>query len=192
MSLFGEKMGFWADFNKGKWQDSVNVRDFIQQNHTPYEGDSTFLQGPTENTTELWEKILELSEKERENGILDADTSIISTIISHEAGYITKDKETIVGLQTDAPLKRAIMPYGGLRMVETGLKSYGYELDENIKRIFTENRKTHNQGVFEVYTDEMKISRKSGIITGLPDAYGRGRIIGDYRRVAVYGVDILL
>jgi len=192
MGIFAKNRGFWKNFNKGKWQETITVRDFIQQNYTPYLGDSTFLVSATETTKSLWQQILDLSRKERENGILDADTKIVSSIISHKPGYIDKPKETIVGLQTEAPLKRAIMPYGGLRMVETGLKSYGYELDAAVKHIFTNHRKTHNDGVFDVYTEEMKLSRRSGIITGLPDSYGRGRIIGDYRRVAVYGVDILI
>jgi len=181
----------WKDFQEGKWCKEINVRDFIQKNYTPYEGDESFLEGATENTTKLWDEVLELMDKEIEKGILDTDTKVISTIVSHDAGYIDKDLEQIVGLQTEKPLKRAIMPFGGLRVVENSLESYGYKLDPETKNIFN-YRKTHNDGVFDAYTDEMKAARHSGIITGLPDAYGRGRIIGDYRRVALYGVDRLI
>lgn len=184
----------WHDFTPGKWSDSsVNVRDFIQKNYAPYLGDEEFLAGPTKRTLELWDLVLELSKKERENGgVLDMDTEIISTITSHDAGYLDKEKETIVGFQTDKPFKRSMQPFGGIRMAETACESYGYKVDEKVSEIFTKYRKTHNQGVFDVYTPEMKAVRKSGIITGLPDAYGRGRIIGDYRRVALYGVDYLI
>ncbi|MTI48238.1 MAG: formate C-acetyltransferase [Firmicutes bacterium] len=187
MKLFNE----WKDFNQGKWTKEINVRDFIQKNYTPYDGNSSFLVGPTERTTKLWDKLSHLMKEEMKNGILDTDTKVISTIISHNAGYIDKDLEQIVGLQTEKPLKRAIMPFGGLRVVKKALKSYGYELDSETEEIF-KYRKTHNDGVFDAYTDEMRKARHSGIITGLPDAYGRGRIIGDYRRVALYGVDRLI
>ncbi len=181
------------DFVGGKWQTEINVRDFIQKNYTPYEGDASFLAGPTAATTKLWEECCELFKKERENGgVLDLDTKIVSSIVSHGAGYIDKELETIVGVQTDAPLKRSLQPYGGIRMAETACKSYGYEVDPEVSEIFTKYRKTHNQGVFDVYTPEMKLARHSAIITGLPDAYGRGRIIGDYRRVALYGIDRLI
>ena len=179
-------------FKTGKWCDTINVRDFIQRNYTPYEGDDTFLEGPTDNTLALWENICKLRAIENEKGILDADTKVVASITSHAPGYIDKDKEAIVGLQTDKPLKRAIMPAGGLRMVKTGLAAYGYELDPALEDFFIKNRKTHNDGVFDVYNEQIRKARKSGIITGLPDAYGRGRIIGDYRRVALYGVDRLI
>ena len=181
------------DFVSGKWQTEINVRDFIQKNYTPYYGDSSFLAEPTSATTKLWEECCELFKKEREKGgVLDLDTKIVSSITSHGAGYIDKSLETIVGLQTDAPLKRSLQPFGGIRMAETSCSSYGYEVDKEVSEIFTKYRKTHNQGVFDVYTPEMKAARHSAIITGLPDAYGRGRIIGDYRRVALYGIDRLI
>ena len=181
------------DFVGGKWQTEINVRDFIQKNYTPYYGDSSFLADATEATTKLWAECCDLFKKERENGgVLDLDTKIVSSIISHGAGYIDKDLETIVGLQTDAPLKRSLQPFGGIRMAESSCSSYGYKVDEEVSEIFTKYRKTHNQGVFDVYTPEMKAARHSAIITGLPDAYGRGRIIGDYRRVALYGIDRLI
>ncbi|MGO1470302.1 MAG: formate C-acetyltransferase [Tissierella sp.] len=183
----------WQNFKTGKWTDEIDVRDFIQNNYTPYTKDDSFLQGATENTLKLWNKVSEFMEEERKKGILDADTKIISTIISHNAGYIDKDLERIVGLQTEKPLKRAIMPFGGIRVVKGSLDAYGYELDSETSAIFDKGyRKTHNDGVFDAYTDEMRRARRSGIITGLPDAYGRGRIIGDYRRVALYGVDRLI
>ena len=182
-----------TSFVGGKWQQEINVRDFIQKNYTPYDGDSSFLAEPTGATTKLWQECCDLLKKERENGgVLDMDTKIVSTITSHGAGYIDKDLETIVGLQTDKPLKRSMQPFGGIRMAESACKSYGYEVDSEVSEIFTKYRKTHNQGVFDVYTPEMKAARHSAIITGLPDAYGRGRIIGDYRRVALYGVDRLI
>ena len=182
-----------SEFISGKWQTEINVRDFIQKNYTLYEGDSSFLADATPATTKLWEKCMELFKQERENGgVVDMDTKIVSTITSHGAGYIDKDLETIVGLQTDAPLKRSLQPFGGMRMAETSCKSYGYEVDPEVSEIFTKYRKTHNQGVFDVYTPEMKKARHSAILTGLPDAYGRGRIIGDYRRVALYGIDRLI
>lgn len=182
-----------TDFVSGKWQQEINVRDFIQKNYTPYEGDASFLAEPTEATTKLWQECCDLLKKERDNGgVLDMDTKVVSTITSHGAGYIDKSLETIVGLQTDAPLKRSMQPFGGIRMAETSCKSYGYEVDPEVAEIFTKYRKTHNQGVFDVYTPEMKAARHSAIITGLPDAYGRGRIIGDYRRVALYGINRLI
>lgn len=182
-----------TDFVSGKWQQEINVRDFIQKNYTPYEGDASFLAEPTEATTKLWQECCDLLKKERDNGgVLDMDTKVVSTITSHGAGYIDRSLETIVGLQTDAPLKRSMQPFGGIRMAETSCKSYGYEVDPEVSEIFTKYRKTHNQGVFDVYTPEMKAARHSAIITGLPDAYGRGRIIGDYRRVALYGINRLI
>ena len=182
-----------TEFISGKWQQEINVRDFIQKNYTPYEGDSSFLANPTEATTKLWKECCDLLKKERDNGgVLDMDTKVVSTITSHGAGYIDKDLETIVGLQTDAPLKRSMQPFGGIRMAESACKSYGYEVDPEISEIFTKYRKTHNQGVFDAYTPEMKAARHSAIITGLPDAYGRGRIIGDYRRIALYGINRLI
>ncbi len=182
-----------TDFVGGKWQTEINVRDFIQRNYTPYEGDSSFLEGPTKATTKLWQECCDLFKKEREKGgVLDMDTKIVSTITSHGAGYIDKPLEKIVGLQTDKPLKRSLQPFGGIRMAETACKSYGYEVDPEISKIFTKYRKTHNQGVFDVYTPEMRKARHAAILTGLPDAYGRGRIIGDYRRIALYGIDRLV
>ncbi len=182
-----------SEFVGGKWQSEINVRDFIQKNYTLYEGDSSFLADATPATTKLWEECSELFKKERENGgVVDMDTKIVSTITSHGAGYIDKDLETIVGLQTDAPLKRSLQPFGGIRMAETSCKSYGYEVDPEVSEIFTKYRKTHNQGVFDAYTPEMRKARHAAILTGLPDAYGRGRIIGDYRRIALYGIDRLI
>ncbi len=183
----------WNGFKEGKWSSEVNVRDFIQLNYTPYEGDESFLAGPTKATTDLWAQVMELSKQERENGgVIDMDTKIPSTIVSHGAAYLNKDTEQIVGFQTDKPLKRAFMPFGGIRTAVTACKSYGYEVDPEIINVFMNWIKTHNQGVFDVYTPEMKAARHAHIITGLPDAYGRGRIIGDYRRVALYGVDLLI
>ncbi|MBP1888868.1 formate C-acetyltransferase [Clostridium moniliforme] len=182
----------WEGFKEGNWEKQINVRDFIQKNYTPYEGDASFLAGATENTKKLWDDVSELFKKERENGVLDVDTKTISGIDAYKPGYIDEAIEKIVGVQTDAPLKRAVMPQGGIRMAENAAKAYGYEVDPKISEIFTKYRKTHNQGVFDVYTDEMRLARKYGIVTGLPDAYGRGRIIGDYRRVALYGVDRLI
>ncbi|MBM7613528.1 formate C-acetyltransferase [Alkaliphilus hydrothermalis] len=180
-------------FQSGKWSKEIDVRNFIQLNYSPYLGDASFLKGPTSNTTELWKMVSKLTEEERKNnGTLDVDVNTISSIISHKPGYISKDMEKIFGLQTDAPLKRSVMPYGGIRMVEKSCSAYGYELNPQISEIFHNYRKTHNEGVFDVYTPEMHAARKAGIITGLPDAYGRGRIIGDYRRVALYGVDKLI
>ncbi|HBG4312381.1 TPA: formate C-acetyltransferase [Clostridioides difficile] len=186
-------MNAWQGFKTGRWTKEINVREFIQLNYSPYEGNDSFLTGATENTKKLWDEAMVLFKKERENGgTLDVDTKTVSGIAAYAPGYLDKELETIVGLQTDAPLKRAVMPYGGIKMVENSCEAFGYELDPEIKDIFTKYRKTHNQGVFDVYTPEMRAARKSGIITGLPDAYGRGRIIGDYRRVALYGVDALI
>ena len=183
----------WRGFEEGKWVKEIHVRSFITHNYTPYDGKEDFLTGATENTKALWEQVLELSKKEREaGGVLDMDTKIISTITSHGPAYLDKDKEQIVGFQTDKPFKRALMPYGGIRMAEKACRDNGYELDPTVKEFFTVHRKTHNAGVFDAYTPEMRACRSSHIITGLPDAYGRGRIIGDYRRVALYGVDRLI
>ncbi len=184
----------WEGFKPGRWSStSVNVRDFIQKNFTPYDGDDSFLSAPTEATKKLWQQVMELSEKEREaGGVLDMDTKIVSTITSHKAGYLDKELEQIVGFQTDKPFKRSLQPFGGIRMAQKACQDNGYEVDPEVVEIFTKYRKTHNQGVFDAYTPEMKLARHAAIITGLPDAYGRGRIIGDYRRVALYGVDLLI
>lgn len=183
----------WEGFVTGKWSEGVNVRDFIQKNYTLYEGDESFLEGPTEATKKLWDEVSELSKKEREaGGVLDMDTKIVSTITSHKAGYLDKKLEQIVGFQTDKPFKRSLQPFGGIRMAQNACRENGYEVDPEVVEIFTKYRKTHNQGVFDVYTPEMRLARHAAIITGLPDAYGRGRIIGDYRRVALYGVDLLI
>ncbi|PSW04077.1 formate C-acetyltransferase [Photobacterium lipolyticum] len=184
----------WEGFAEGEWQNDVNVRDFIQKNYTPYEGDESFLESEaTPATAKLWAQVMEgIKQENSTHAPVDFDTSVISTITSHDAGYINKDLETIVGLQTDAPLKRAIIPNGGIRMVEGSCKVYGRELDPMVSKIYTEYRKTHNQGVFDIYTPDIMKCRKSGVLTGLPDAYGRGRIIGDYRRVALYGIDFLM
>ena len=183
----------WEGFAPGRWSNgSVNVRDFIKKNYTPYDGDESFLAPPSEDTKKLWAEVLDLFEQERaKGGVLDMDTKIVSTITSHPAGYIDKDLEKIVGLQTDKPLKRSLQPFGGIRMAVNACKQNGYEVDPEIVEIFTKYRKTHNQGVFDAYTPEMKAARHAGIITGLPDAYGRGRIIGDYRRIALYCIDLL-
>ena len=184
----------WEGFKPGRWSNtSINLRDFIQKNFTPYDGDDSFLTGPTEATTKLWEQVMELSKKEREaGGVLDMDTKIVSTITSHGPGYLNKDLEKIVGFQTDKPFKRSLQPFGGIRMAMNACEQNGYTVDPEVVKIFTEYRKTHNQGVFDAYTPEMKLARHAAIITGLPDAYGRGRIIGDYRRVALYGIDFLI
>lgn len=179
-------------FVDGKWTHKVDVRDFLQKNYKPYEGDAGFLTGATDRTKEVWKKVSELFKEENKNGILDAETKHPSSITTYDAGYIDKDLELIVGVQTDKPLKRAIMPNGGIRVVRGALDAYGYKLDATTDEIFSKYRKTHNDGVFDAYTDDMRKARHSGIITGLPDAYGRGRIIGDYRRVALYGVDFLV
>src|SRR5258705_3172267 len=181
----------WRGFAPGSWQSRVNVREFIQRNYTPYQGDGAFLQGPTARTSGLWKTLQPLLAKEREKGILDV-SQIPSSILAHGPGYIDKTNEIIVGLQTEAPLKRAIMPFGGWRVVAASLEAYGYKPDERVGEIFTKYRKTHNDGVFDAYTPAIRKARSSGIVTGLPDAYGRGRIIGDYRRVALYGVDFLI
>ena len=184
----------WKGFQKGDWQSEINVRDFIQRNYTPYEGNDSFLATTTEKTQKLWDKVLDLYKKEQASpgSVLDIDTKTVSTVSSHEAGYIEKDLEDIVGLQTDAPLKRAIMPFGGIRIVEKSCEAYGRKVDEEVEEIFHKYRKTHNDGVFSVYTPDIRVARSSHLITGLPDGYGRGRIIGDYRRVALYGVDVLI
>jgi formate C-acetyltransferase len=182
----------WQGFNSGDWMNEIDVRNFIQTSYTPYEGNESFLVSATARTKALWDKVSTLMAQERQKGILDADTAIVSTITSHNPGYIDRELEQIVGLQTDKPLKRAIMPLGGIRVVKASLEAYGYKLDPATETIFTNYRKTHNDGVFDGYTKEMRLARHSGIITGLPDAYGRGRIIGDYRRVALYGVDRLI
>ncbi len=184
----------WEGFVPGKWcNDEIDVRDFIQHNYTPYEGDSKFLAPATEATKKLWEIVCDLTKKElAAGGVLNADTKIVSSLTSHGAGYLDKDLEKIVGLQTDEPFKRALQPFGGIRMSEGALEMYGYKIDPQVKEIFTKYRKTHNEGVFDAYTPEMRAARSAHILTGLPDAYGRGRIIGDYRRVALYGVDYLI
>ena len=183
----------WNGFQSGVWEREINVRDFIQKNYTPYDGDDSFLVGPTQNTRDLWDQVMDLTKQEREaGGVLDMDTKIISTITSHGPGYLNKEKETIVGFQTDKPFKRSLQPYGGIRMAEKACADNGYQVDPEISEFFTVHRKTHNAGVFDAYTPEMRACRSSHIITGLPDAYGRGRIIGDYRRVALYGIDRLI
>ena len=183
----------WKGFNKGRWEKEIDVRNFIQLNYTPYEGTDEFLTEPTETTKKLWDKVLNLYKQEQaNNGVLDIDTKTISSIAAHEAGYIDKELEKIVGLQTDAPLKRAIMPFGGIRIVEKSCEAYGRKIDEDVAKTFHGIRRTHNDGVFSVYTPDVRAARSSHLITGLPDGYGRGRIIGDYRRIALYGVDVLI
>lgn len=182
----------WNGFVAGKWTEDIDVRDFIQKNYTPYEGDSSFLVGPTERTNKVWDKAKELLLEEIKKGIIDLDTDTVSGINVYKPGYLDKENEVIVGFQTDAPLKRIVNPWGGIRMAVNAARAYGYEVNPNIVEIFTKYRKTHNQGVFDAYTDEMKLARKTGVITGLPDAYGRGRIIGDYRRLPLYGADFLI
>lgn len=191
-SQLTDKTKAWEGFNQSKWSKEVNVRDFINKNYTPYFEDESFLQESTNATKTLWEKVKDLMALERERSVLDVETKIPSSITAYPAGYINENLEKIVGLQTDKPLKRAIMPLGGIRVVENSLEAYGYKIDEETHNIFNKYRKTHNDGVFSAYTSEMKKARHSGIITGLPDAYGRGRIIGDYRRVALYGIDFLI
>src|SRR5262245_21740390 len=181
----------WTGFKPGLWQSEINVRDFIQQNYTPYDGDESFLAVATDRTKGIWSKLTKLFIEERKKGVLDV-SQIPSTITSHAPGYIDKDNELIFGLQTEAPLKRAIMPNGGFRLVQTALNSYGYEPDPKLVEAFTKYRKTHNDAVFDAYTAEIRRCRSSHVLTGLPDAYGRGRIIGDYRRVALYGVNKLV
>ena len=187
-----QEAGAWHGFDEGSWRTSIDVADFVRRNRTPFDGDATFLTGPTERTNIVWGAVSSLFPDERARGIYDVDTATPAGITAFQPGYIDKDRELVVGLQTDAPLKRAIMPNGGLRMVEDGLAAYGYEVDPVVREIFTRYRRTHNDGVFDAYTPQMKAARRAGIITGLPDAYGRGRIIGDYRRVALYGVDRLV
>ncbi|MBQ4521938.1 MAG: formate C-acetyltransferase [Lachnospiraceae bacterium] len=183
----------WKDFVGGKWTEEIDVRDFIQKNYTPYDGDESFLCGPTEATKTLWDQVMDLTKQEiAAGGVLDMDTKIVSTITSHGPGYLNKDLEKIVGFQTDKPFKRSMQPYGGIRMAEKACSDNGYQVDPEISEFFTTHRKTHNAGVFDVYTPEMRKARTNHIITGLPDAYGRGRIIGDYRRVALYGIDRLI
>ncbi|MDT2525166.1 formate C-acetyltransferase [Enterococcus raffinosus] len=183
----------WEGFNEGRWQHEVNTLDFIKRNYTEYKGDDSFLEGVAPSTEKLWEKLQELFEvQHKQNGVYDMDNNVPATITSHEPGYLIKEEEKIVGLQTDVPLKQAFMPFGGINMANKALESNGYEVDDEMSFIFNKWRKTHNQGVFDAYTDEMRLARKNKIITGLPDAYGRGRIIGDYRRVALYGIDFLM
>ena len=183
----------WDGFREGNWKNEIDVRDFIIKNFTLYEGNEDFLAGPTEATNDLWKQVMDLTKEERERGgVYDLDTKIVSSITSHDAGYLNKDTEKVVGVQTDVPFKRSLQPYGGIRMASVSAESYGYKLDEEVEKIFTDYRKTHNQGVFDAYTPEIRAARRAGVVTGLPDAYGRGRIIGDYRRVALYGVDRLI
>ena len=187
----------WRGFKKdGHWDVDVNVRNFIQTNYTPYDGDESFLEGPTEATDKLWGRLQELQKEEREhNGVLDCETEVVSGLTAYGPGYIDesmKDLEQIVGLQTDKPLKRAFMPYGGIKMAQQAASTYGFEVNPKYDKIFNEYHKTHNQAVFDAYTDEMKVARHTHIVTGLPDTYGRGRIVGDYRRVALYGIDFLI
>lgn len=184
---------YYDGFKGHVWQSEINVRDFIISNYTPYDGDDSFLEGPTQATNTLWEQVMELNKQEAAaGGVLDADTKVVSSLTSHQAGYLNQQLETIVGFQTDKPFKRSLQPFGGIRMSKLSLESYGFSLDKEVEQIFTKYRKTHNQGVFDAYTDEIRSARRTGIITGLPDAYGRGRIIGDYRRVALYGLDRLI
>ena len=183
----------WQGFKGSKWQDEVDVRDFIQNNYKPYNGDESFLEGPTESTNTLWEKLQKLQKEERaKGGVLDMETEVVSSLTAYGPGYLDKDLEKVVGLQTDKPLKRAFMPYGGIRMSEEACETYGYKPSEKLHEIFTKYHKTHNDAVFSVYTPEMRLARRNRIVTGLPDTYGRGRIVGDYRRVALYGIDYLI
>lgn len=184
---------YYDGFTPGNWLTEVNVRDFIVSNYKPYDGDDSFLEGPTDATKALWSQVMDLNKQEAAaGGVLDADTKIVSTIVSHKAGYLNSDLEKIVGLQTDKPFKRSLQPFGGIRMSQHSLEAYGFALDKEVEHVFTNYRKTHNQGVFDAYTDEIRNARRTGIITGLPDSYGRGRIIGDYRRIALYGLDYLI
>ena len=185
-------MNEWRGFLGETWKNTIDVRDFILSNVKPYTGDESFLAGISDKTKKVWDVIEEKMKMEREKGIYDVDTKTVSGIDAYEPGYISKDEEVIVGLQTDEALKRIVNPYGGIRMVETALKSYGYEIDADMKEVFTKYRKTHNQGVFDAYTPQIRMARHTGLLTGLPDAYGRGRIIGDYRRIALYGIDRLI
>lgn len=182
----------WDGFKDGNWMNNIDVRDFIQKNYTVYEGDKNFLAGTTEKTKKVWDKCSELILEEIKKGILGADTETVSGIDVFAPGYIDKDNEVIVGLQTDAPLKRITNPWGGIRMAEQSLESYGYKISDKMHDVFTNYRKTHNQGVFDAYTEEIRAARSTAVLTGLPDAYGRGRIIGDYRRIALYGIDRLI
>ena len=186
----------WTGFKGSKWTDDINVRQFIQDNYTPYDGDESFLEGPTEATDKLWGKLQELQKEERKRGgVLECETEVVTGLTAYGPGYIDesmKDLEKIVGLQTDKPLKRAFMPYGGIKMAEEAAETYGYKVNPKFHKIFNEYHKTHNQAVFDAYTPEMRAARHSHIITGLPDTYGRGRIVGDYRRVALYGIDFLI
>ena len=183
----------WNDFRSGSWEKEINVRDFIQKNYAPYDGDASFLSNASEKTNKLWNIVLDLYKKERETGgVLAISNNIASTISSHDAGYINKELEQIVGLQTDEPLKRAIMPTGGIRIVEKSCAAYNTQVSDELENIYHNHRRTHNDGVFMAYTPEIRAARSSHLITGLPDGYGRGRIIGDYRRVALYGVDFLI
>ena len=183
----------WQGFKGSKWQDEVDVRDFIQNNYKPYNGDESFLEGPTESTNTLWEKLQKLQKEERaKGGVLDMETEVVSSLTAYGPGYLDKDLEKVVGLQTDKPLKRAFMPYGGIRMSEEACETYGYKPSEKLHEIFTKYHKTHNDAVFSAYTPEMRLARRNKIVTGLPDTYGRGRIVGDYRRVALYGIDYLI
>ena len=186
----------WEGFEGSRWKEQINVRDFIRHNYTPYDGDDSFLEGPTEATDKLWGKLQELQKAERaNNGVLDMETKVVTGLTAYGPGYISedlKDLEKVVGLQTDKPLKRAFMPYGGIKMAEEAAETYGYKVNEKFHKIFTEYHKTHNQAVFDAYTPEMKAARHCHIVTGLPDTYGRGRIVGDYRRVALYGIDFLI
>ena len=183
----------WQGFKGSKWQDEVDVRDFIQNNYKPYNGDESFLEGPTESTNTLWGKLQKLQKEERaKGGVLDMETEVVSSLTAYGPGYLDKDLEKVVGLQTDKPLKRAFMPYGGIRMSEEACETYGYKPSEKLHEIFTKYHKTHNDAVFSAYTPEMRLARRNKIVTGLPDTYGRGRIVGDYRRVALYGIDYLI
>ena len=182
----------WQGFNPGRWQTEIDVQNFIQTNYAPYEGDSAFLAGPTDRTTSIWARVMELIKEELKKGVLDVANDVGSSITAHGPGYIDQDKDVIVGLQTDAPLKRAIFPFAGARLVKNALEAYGFEMDPGVEEIFKRYRKDHNNGVFDAYSPEIRGARSAGIVTGLPDAYGRGRIIGDYRRVALYGVDRLI